>query len=70
MNAYELADLMTGCPVKCYTQGDTRVDFHEIANMLRDQANQIEKLQKENAEFRGHISTLFKEYKEYWEKHK
>lgn len=41
MNANEIADLMSGCPVKCYTQGDTKVDFHEIANFIRQQQAEI-----------------------------
>ena len=46
MNANEMADLMTGCPVKSYKQGDITLDFHEIATMLRQQQAEIEALKQ------------------------
>lgn len=70
MNAYELADWLDEWANNYSKWSDEESCLKPVVNMLRDQANQIEKLQKENAEFRGHISTLFKEYKEYWEEHK
>ena len=46
MNANEMADLMTGCPVKSYKQGDITLNFHEIATMLRQQHAEIEELKQ------------------------